>query len=153
MIPWHWMNIYNEQLMRLTLKQTTDYQAIAQMDSVLFSDDHPVESWNSHIWWIGYVAGKPVCYCSIKDEGSGIAYLSRSGVIPSYRGNGFQKRMIRKREDWCKTNNIVSVISDTAYWNSTSINSLIRCGYRVYTPVIPWSNETQLYWIKRIGNI
>ena len=54
--------------------------------------DCPDLSW----WWMGYDDKKPVCFATMKQSSqwTDAIYLSRSGVIPDYRGNGLQKKMI-----------------------------------------------------------
>ena len=132
----------------MRLIQTTDYQAIAAMDAVLFPGDTPVEGWENITWWIGMEKGVPVCYCGVKDY-SDYAYLNRAGVMPSHRGQGFQRRMIATRLKWAKDRKL-SAISDTTIWNVRSSNNLIRAGFKLFNPSVPWGGEEAIYW--RYGN-
>lgn len=102
------------------------------------------------VWWIGY-DGQPVAFCCIKPSRwwSDTAYLARAGVLGAWRGNGLQKRMIRLREQWARRNNYRWLITDTSE-NPPSGNSLISCGYRLYTPRNPWALETSVYWRKKL---
>ena len=132
----------------MRLYPTTDYQAIASMDSVLFPGDVPIEGWEDITWWIGIEDGTPVCYCGVR-EYADYAYLNRAGVLPKFRGRGYQKRMIKTRLKWAKERGLSS-ISDTSSWNIRSSNNLIKAGFKLFNPSIPWNHEDQLYWKKEI---
>jgi GNAT superfamily N-acetyltransferase len=120
------------------------------MDAAVLPNDFPIEEWEESIWWIGFHAGKPVCYCGLKRE-VGHAYFNRAGVLPEARGNGLQKKMIRKRLDYCRENNIKKAITNTALYNVKSMNSLIRCGFRTYWPQNRWVGDDVMYWMKGIS--
>ena len=134
----------------MRLMKTTKYQKIAALDAMLFSSDDPIEGWSQAHWWIGIEDGLPVCYCGIKDLGSGIGYLNRSGVLPGSQGNGYQKKMIKKRLEWAKSNGLDAVVTDTITTNPASVNSLISNGFRQFIPANQWAGPSALYWIRRI---
>ncbi len=135
--------------MRVTLRQTTDYQRIAHMDSSLFYECDPIEGWDQYTWWIGTCEGIPVCYCGVQKLGD-FALLNRSGVLPEYRGNGLQKRMIKKRIEWAIENNLNRLITYTAVDNVESINSLIHVGFKSYLPANMWAGSEYSYWMKKL---
>lgn len=131
--------------MKITLKSTERYQEIAYLDSQLFPEDEPIENWQNSEWWIGYHKGEIISYCSLKCMGDYV-YLNRAGVLDEFQGNGIQKKMIKKRLDWCKANNIKYAITYTSHLNSASINSLIGMGFKAYRPNNMWAGSEFLYW-------
>lgn len=103
-------------------------------------------------WWIAYTeTGVPAAFCSMKAslrwEATG--YLSRSGVLPKYQGQGLQKRMIRVREAKARRMGWKWLITDTSE-NPASANSLIFCGFKMYEPNRPYGLKTSIYWRKRL---
>jgi len=136
---------------RLTLRKSTNYQLIAGMDSKLFPEDYPVTDWIDSTWWVGYISGKPVCYCGIKKiTEQDYGYMIRAGVMPEAQGCGIQKKMINRRLEYAKDMGWSHVITDTTHDNYASINSLIGVGFKVYQPGECWANEYSLYWIKSL---
>jgi len=72
-------------------------------------------------------------------------YLCRAGVLPSHRGQGLQKRLIRARVRMAKEKNMNWVVTDT-HSNPASANSLISCGFKMFTPSDPWAAKGAVYW-------
>lgn len=130
----------------MRLIESTDYQQIAALDAAVFPGDYPIEGWVNATWWIGWEKGQIACYCGVK-EVDGVAYLNRSGVLPKFRGQGFQRKMITKRLKWAVQNDLDCSITDTVMSNSASSNNLIRSGFLLFEPENPWAcSETSLYW-------
>lgn len=77
-------------------------------------------------------------------------YLSGAGVIRSYRGHGLQRRMIAVREAAAKRAGCKLVVTYTARDNYPSANNLIRCGYRLYAPEVPFGFSDALYFQKAL---
>lgn len=104
------------------------------------------------LWWIAYSHdGYPAAFASMKPSArwEKTGYLSRSGVLPSFRGNGIQKRMIRVRLKTAKKLGWHWVLSDTSE-NPESSNSLISCGFKMYEPREPYGLKTSIYWRKKL---
>jgi GNAT superfamily N-acetyltransferase len=101
--------------------------------------------------WIGYGGFQPVAFCMLEQsqQWRDTAYLSRSGVLPCWRGQGLQKRMIRIREKHARSRGYTWLISDTTE-NPPSANSLARLGYQMFEPTKPWALEKSLYWRKKL---
>jgi len=72
-------------------------------------------------------------------------YFCRAGVLETHRGKGLQKRLIRARVNHARKLGYKWVITNT-YENPASANSLISCGFRVFTPSKPWAAEGTTYW-------
>ena len=135
--------------MRITLKESTDYQLIAWMDAQLFPSDFPITRWDSTKWWVGYYKGAPVCYCGIIEVADiDFGYFNRAGVLPEAQGYGIQRKMIKKRIEYARKCGWTHVITDTCNDNVASINNLIKCGFKTYLPQELWGNDSTVYWIK-----
>ena len=76
-------------------------------------------------------------------------YLCRAGVLPSHRGQGLQKQLIRIRIRKAKALGWSWLITDT-HENPASANSLIACGFRMFEPSVPWGATGTLYWRKKL---
>lgn len=76
---------------------------------------------------------------------SDCGYLCRAGVLPSHRGHGLQKKLIRVRIRQAKALGWNWLITDT-YENPASSNSLIACGFKLFEPSNPWGADKTLYW-------
>lgn len=139
--------------MTIRIRRVSDYRVPLAMDLLLFPSDDPVEDPESHIWFVGYEAGKPVCYASVKllvETDAGTALLARVGVLRSHRGQGLQKRLIKAREAVAKAEGARVMLSYTASWNAPSMNSLFSCGYRAYMPELKWGSDNAVYFQKRL---
>jgi GNAT superfamily N-acetyltransferase len=104
-------------------------------------------------WWIAFDGTSPVAFAGIVQStyAPHVGYLKRSGVIPSYRGQGLQRRLLAAREGLAKRVGWKRVISDTAYHNIHSSNNMIRSGYRLFAPPYKWAFKDSLYWTKDIA--
>jgi len=133
------------------IKLTTDSKPmLLRLQKICLPYDKPYVSTDS-TWWVGLDGDKPVAFCVVSPSTrwKDTVYLSRSGVIPEYRGKGLQKRMITIREMYAKRKNYTWIITDTTA-NPQSSNSLIRRGYQLFEPSDPWAYVHSLYWRKRI---
>jgi GNAT superfamily N-acetyltransferase len=106
-------------------------------------------------WWVAYTENdKPIGFAGLVRSNAWVdcGYLCRAGVVPSHRGKGLQKRLIKVREAQAKRLNWNWLITDT-YLNPASSNSLISCGFRLYEPSEPWSFPHALYFRKNISAV
>lgn len=72
-------------------------------------------------------------------------YLCRAGVLPSHRGHGLQKKLIRARVKKARQLGWNWLVTDT-YENPASSNSLIATGFKLFDPTKPWGANKTLYW-------
>ena len=118
----------------------------------ILPEDTPYKTDRGH-WWIAYAEdGKPVGFAGIvrSTRWTDTGYLCRAGVMDGFTGHGLQKRLIdaRLRQarklgwNWC--------ITDTTD-NPASSNSLIACGFKMYTPSNPWSFKNACYWKYKVN--
>lgn len=140
--------------MTVRIRRVADYRAAAAMDLILFPTDEPIDDPDSHIWFVGSDNGKAVCYASMKvlaGADTGSAYLSRCGVLRSHRGQGLQKRLLKARERAAKAEGLTGyLITYTVTDNAPSINSLISCGFKAFSPDLPWAGTDVVYFRKKL---
>lgn len=124
-------------------------ETIAAMDEECFGPDEGRYVPPEGHWWIATVDGKEAGYAGMKPsvrwERTG--YMCRAGVLAPFRGQGLQKRLIRARLAKARSLGWTTVLTDTRQ-NPVSSNSLIACGFRMYTPEYPWGFHDACYWRK-----
>jgi GNAT superfamily N-acetyltransferase len=103
-------------------------------------------------WWLVHHEKEPVAFCGLTPStyGEGVGYLKRVGVLEGHRGHGLQRRMIRVREARARRNGWHMTLTDTTD-NVPSANSLIRAGYTMFDPPVPWGMASTLYWRKMLN--
>lgn len=98
-------------------------------------------------WWMVFFGKEAVGFAGMaqarSEEHAG--YFCRSGVMPIHRGKHLQLRLIRAREQQARRYGWTVCITDTSN-NVQSSNTLIRAGYRLYTPRYLWGFSNTLYW-------
>jgi len=97
------------------------------------------------IAWYVYKDGAVVGYATAR-ELEGCLYLNSAGIIKEARGKGLQKRLIQCRVKYAKRRGLETVITYTSVDNAASINNLIACGFRAYTPAYAWAGAEWVYW-------
>lgn len=132
------------------IRQTTDQALIKEMQATCLPGA-PRYPFEDAYWWIAEEDGQVVGFAGYtpSQQWASTVYLCRAGVIPVARGRGLQKRLIRARLKHAKKNGAKWAVTDTRH-NPASANSLIACGFRMYTPQHPWSFADAAYWIKTL---
>lgn len=99
-------------------------------------------------WWIAFDKKHAVGFGGMVPsyQQPKAGYLCASGVLPSHRGKGIQKLLIRKRIAFAKELGWTEVRSDTINGNAASANALIACGFRMFEPAKPWGTSQAIYW-------
>jgi GNAT superfamily N-acetyltransferase len=100
-------------------------------------------------WWVAYDGDHAVAFAALhpSSQWSDAGYLSRAGVLPAYRGQGLQRRLLRVRERAARRHGWNWLVTDTKL-NPASANNLIACGYRQFEPSKPWADPEATYWKK-----
>lgn len=99
-------------------------------------------------WWIVYTeANKPVGFAGLinSSQFADCAFFHRAGVADEHTGNGLQKRLIKARINKAKNMGFNWAVSDCSK-NPASGNSLLGCGFKLYTPSKPWGWDYTNYW-------
>tara|TARA_B100001094_G_C17536787_1_gene487233 strand:+ start:115 stop:543 length:429 start_codon:yes stop_codon:yes gene_type:complete len=126
---------------------------LINMQKVCLPEDKPIRPTKekANWWWVGRELEQPVCFASLKQSSQwcDTVYLARSGVLPKWRGQGLQKKMITIREKFARKLGYNWVITDTTD-NLPSSNSLISKGYKMFYPSNPWGYSNSLYWRKEL---
>jgi len=125
--------------------QTQDQLVVLQKKCL--PSDAPFDTSQGY-WWIVYDAHNLPCafaglVSSVRWLDTG--YLCRAGVLPSHRGQGVQKKLIRARVRQARALGWNWLITDT-YDNPASSNSLIATGFKLFEPLKPWGAKGTLYW-------
>lgn len=104
------------------------------------------------MWWLGFDGKHAVAFAGMSPsvQWMDTGYMTLSGVLAAYRGRGLQKRLIQRRIEKAKQLKWKTVVTETIHDNAPSMNNLIACGFRPYTPKKPWGNEGAVYWRKHI---
>jgi ribosomal protein S18 acetylase RimI-like enzyme len=111
-----------------------DIQHIDTLDRKIFPGDDPVVKHGS-FWWILWDDAEPIGFCGVRIlENQSSGFLYRAGIIPSYRGRGFHKRLIRVREKWCRRQKLKYCVTYVLPTNTGSVNNLLKAGYISYKP-------------------
>ena len=134
------------------VKTDNDLVLLSDKDEEIFPHDERLEDIiDNQVWHLAYVDGKVVGFCGLKlfqGKDYNYAFLARSGVLPEYRGKGFQKQAIKLRERIAKQYDVDSIITYTSYENLPSANNLISERYKLYTPQHEYGLEYALYFRK-----
>jgi GNAT superfamily N-acetyltransferase len=130
------------------VESIAEFRFIDEMHKSCFKERTP--NLRKGHWWIGWDQGTPVCFGGLVPSirQAHTDYLIRSGVMPSHRGQGLQRRLIAARERQARWGATRFVVTDTSVHNPASANSLIRCGYKLYIPSDLYSGVNWLYWKK-----
>ena len=129
----------------IRLSQTQD--KLSRLQSICLPCDNPYDT-NFGFWWtVTSSSGDLVAFAGLvfSSRWSDCGYLCRSGVVPSSRGQGIQKKLIRVRIRQAKAVKMKWLVTDT-HDNPASSNSLISCGFKLFDPSSPWGGKGTLYW-------
>jgi len=126
---------------------------IMRLDKILFSEDQPVDP-DAGWWWLIRHNGKPVAFGGMRackeSCNKGLAYMIRSGVLTKHRGKGLQKSLIKARIAMARRHGFKQVVTYVLDWNLASANSLIACGFRLYTPATKYAGAKAFYFRKKL---
>jgi GNAT superfamily N-acetyltransferase len=120
---------------------------LSTLQKICLPYDKPYDT-STGDWWIIYDAHGVACaFAGLvpSHRWSDTGYLCRAGVIPTHRGYGLQKKLIRARVRQARALNWNWLVTDT-YHNPASSNSLIAIGFKMFEPTIPWGAKGTLYW-------
>lgn len=131
-------------------KDISVYADIVDLQKACLPGDDPYDPRTGY-WWLVYADDVPIAFAGLVRSMRWIdtGYFCRAGVLPTYRGRGLQKKLIRARMAKAKKLGWNYVITDTTD-NPASSNSLISCGFKLYEPSKPWGFKHTLYWVRRL---
>lgn len=125
--------------------------ALLRLQEATFADAAPLVSPDKGHWWLAYHGDDPVAFAGLIKSTlvPNAGYLSRVGVLADHRGHRLQCRLTRALELRARRNGWARIVTDTTD-NIPSANSLIRAGFKLFTPKTPWAFGHSLYWTKDI---
>lgn len=117
----------------------------------ILPNDPPADT-GKGFWWVAYSGAQPVAFCGLYPSAHDPlrGYLCRAGVLPAFRGQGLQRRLIDTRIRKARSLGFTSITTDTVTTNPASNNNLIASGFRMFNPESPWVGDEACYWRKRI---
>ena len=112
------------------------------------ADEMP--DWSLGTWWITWEDGKPIAFIGLEPvkSWSKTIYISRVGVVTSFRGRGLQAFLMKKV--CLAAKGIYERVISSTCENPASANSFIKCKFKTYLPQIPWGAAGTVYWIKEL---
>lgn len=139
--------------MTVRIERTRSRERIRQVQLLTLPYDQPLTLLPTDAAWLALDGERVVGFGVLRPVRSdpGYGYLARAGVIPEYRGQGLQRRLIRARERGARKMGMTTLVTDTSRANLASSNSLIREGYKLYNPARKWAFSDGNYWLKRLG--
>jgi len=125
---------------------------VLRLDKTIFAGSPRVELQDAWWWLVRNEQGKPLAFAGIRpaimDCHKGMAYMVRSGVIKSKRGQGIQKKLIKARINLARRMGFSAVVTYVMDWNLASANSLIGCGFKLYKPKVAYYGKDVFYFRK-----
>ena len=100
-------------------------------------------------WWVIVHNGKIRAYCGCSYS-MGVCVFVRAWVQREYRGQGWQKKMIKCRIRAAKIKRSYAIVTYTIPDNFPSANSLIKCGFLLHEPEYAYAGRDMMYFIKRL---
>ncbi len=132
---------------RVDIRHSRTQDKLSRLQRICLPYDHLYDTTTGFWWSAADTSGNDVAFAGLvySSRWSDCGYLCRSGVVPSSRGQGIQKKLIRVRIRQAKAVGMNWLITDT-YKNPASSNSLISCGFKLFDPAVPWGAGGTLYW-------
>lgn len=114
-----------------------------------FGPHEPMADFSEGYWWLAYFEDEPIGFAGVGESilDDGIGYFSRVGILEQHRGNKLQLRLMRAFEGKARRVGWKRIVTDT-HNRPYSANNIIAAGYRLYSPIYPWSFPNALYWTK-----
>lgn len=116
----------NLQIKHFNKKKRSLMRGIAHLNKM----DYPLNMMRLHHVFIGYVDGTPVCFLGLNQR-FGNYYFRGCYVLPKFRGNGFQKKLLRFAFHEMKLWGIEKVTSLIDYDNWRSLNNALEVGFKI----------------------
>lgn len=103
-------------------------------------------------WWLAFDQDAPIAFACLKPSASvaNAGYLARAGVLPTHRGLGLQKRLIRVRIRRAKKYGWEWLRTDTRA-NAPSGNNILACGFQLFDPDAPWAHVDAIYYRRKLA--
>ena len=132
----------------MKLYKTTDVETTRALHKLCLPND----DWeDATAYWLLQDDVEPKGFCSVRKlTEENAVFLVRAGILPSARGAGLQRGMIRARVQWARSLGCESVITYATFSNHASVVNLLRCGFQFYTPEYDWGGPGNHYFLKEL---
>ena len=132
--------------MTIIIKQlpAEELYIVEGLDTLCFGetqDQASREEYDRATWWVAWDEDTPIAYTGVYVHDGHYMSLERSGVLPQYRGQGLQKKLIQTRLRYAKRHKIVTVYTYVSSANHASVNSLFSQGLKSFSPEWPHAGE------------
>ncbi|MEE8606719.1 MAG: GNAT family N-acetyltransferase [Nitrospiraceae bacterium] len=127
-----------------------DLDIIEAMQAALFME-HRADTASGY-WWLVWCDGKPVAFAGMEHSRyyQQTGYMNSAAVAWEHRGNGLQKRLIRRRIARARELGWKWLLTDTSPDNYPSANSLIGCGFKLFKPWYKWGSRGSIYLSRKL---
>jgi GNAT superfamily N-acetyltransferase len=138
------------KIRQINAKTETNEALLRWLQLAILPLDTPADTSQGH-WWLVTKDEAPVGFAGLhrSTNWNDAGYLCRAGLLQAARGMGLQKRLIQVRQSKAQALGYRWLITDT-YMNPASANSLIACGFKMFTPSSPWGVVGTCYWRKEL---
>lgn len=140
---------------RADLTSEEDVDDLKELHKLTFASIDPLPEFDDEAWWLMFHEETPIAFAGVVPASNtpGHGYLKRAGVLGGYQGHGLQRRLLCTREAYARRQGWHTLVTDTIAANHFSANNLIRAGFTLYTPTIPWGLKGALYWRKPLVRV
>ncbi len=140
-------------MIKIRKARASEFATVKTLCDDLLLDTADRSVWSNHCeCWIAVDNGDIVAFGSLKPsvQYRDVVYFNSAGVAESHRGLGLQRKLIRARLAWARKQGKHFAITDTVPENAPSARNLIACGFRPYSPKIPWKGSGACYWSRKL---
>jgi GNAT superfamily N-acetyltransferase len=132
---------------RVDIRQSKNVNRLFTLQKTCLPSDNPYDTTTGFWWAATDASSRDIAFAGLvySSRWSDCGYLCRAGVVPSSRGQGIQKKLIRVRIRQAKALGMNWLVTDT-HDNPASSNSLISCGFKLFDPSVAWGGKGTLYW-------
>lgn len=135
----------------IRIRRCKDLEVIKKLQAEIFDPDDWVVGLGLHYWFVAWDGGEPVAFGGLQVYTNKVGFLSLSGVLPSHRGIGLQRRLIKSRVRLAYRLNCLRLVTYTVCNNPTSMRSILRCDFQPYWPEHAWAGEEVVYFERNLS--
>lgn len=126
-----------------------DISNVFFLNETIFPCDE-LEIGGDSYYWLAWKEKTPVGFACLNILEDGIGYLTRGGILDEHRGKGLHTRLIDARIRFAKKRGLKQLITYTLTENVFSMVSLVRKGFKIYSPCYEYAGEKCTYLIYEI---
>jgi GNAT superfamily N-acetyltransferase len=116
------------------ITRTDDVDEVLELHTLTF----PLDEWigdDRDFWIVRDKDGQGVAFAAaMYQPTTNVVSLDRVGVLPLAQGAGLQRKLVRARLRWARRLGAACCITYISQRNYQSMVTLLKCGFRFYTP-------------------